>query len=69
MGLVAEENENLCGLDKRTIKRIYPILRYVAAIHEETPIKEISENENVLSVLKKAIEDNPKHFKEIIERL
>ncbi len=60
--------EKPCNIKQKVLKRIYPILRVVAAVHEKTPILGITKNKEALSTLQMAIQDNPQHYNETLER-
>jgi hypothetical protein len=60
--------EKPCNINQKALKRIYPMLRVVAAVHENTPINALSKNEAALQVLQQAIKDNPHHYKKTLER-
>lgn len=58
--------EKPCGINQKVLNKIYPMLRVIAAVHENTPIDALSENETALQVLQKAIQENTDHYKETI---
>jgi hypothetical protein len=65
-------NENLkknpCSLDEKTLARIYPMLRVVAAVNHVKAIPKINDDKNIMEILSQAIKDNPDHYNKLIER-
>ncbi|MEW8256265.1 MAG: hypothetical protein AB2747_18045 [Candidatus Thiodiazotropha taylori] len=61
-------DEKPCNINPETLKKIYPILRVVAAVHKNTPIPALAENKEATKILQQAINDNPQHFQTTYER-
>jgi hypothetical protein len=59
---------NPCKLPPETLKRIYPIFRVIAAANAKKPIPGLNDNVEAMAILKKAVADNPEHYKSLIER-
>jgi hypothetical protein len=66
--LNAQLESNSCNASKEALSRIYPMLRVIAAVNHKTPIPKLNENKQVLSILEKAVADNPKHYQRLLER-
>lgn len=60
--------KNPCNLDEKTLARIYPMLRVVAAANHVKAIPKISDDKNIMEILSQAIKNNPDHYKKLIER-
>ncbi|MEW8384540.1 MAG: hypothetical protein AB2704_22010 [Candidatus Thiodiazotropha taylori] len=57
-----------CNIKQEALDKIYPILRVVAAIHEQTPISALTDNKEAMDILQDAIRDNPQHYKQTVKR-
>ncbi|MCG7948716.1 MAG: hypothetical protein N0C84_20460 [Candidatus Thiodiazotropha taylori] len=57
-----------CNIKQEELDKIYPILRVVAAIHEQTPISALIDNKEAMDILQDAIQDNPQHYKQTVKR-
>jgi hypothetical protein len=57
-----------CRPDQASIDRIYSMLRVVAAIDHKTPVAAINADKETQKILERAIENNPKHYKQLLER-
>lgn len=61
-------NNKPCNIKQEALDKIYPILRVVAVIHEQTPISALIDNKEAMDILHDAIQDNPQHYKQTLER-
>lgn len=60
--------KNPCNIPETTIKRIYPLLRVVAAVNHRHPIPGIDGNKQVQQILRRAIANDPSHYKALLRR-
>jgi len=57
-----------CNASEELVSKIYPMLRVVAAVNQKTPIPSIANDKEIQDILQAAINENPKHFQELVNR-
>jgi hypothetical protein len=63
-----QREHNPCKLPPERLQRIYPFFRVIAAANERKSIPRINDNAEVMAILKRAIADDPAHYKKQVER-
>lgn len=66
--LNAHREHNPCKLPPEKLERIYPFFRVIAAANAKKPIPGVNDNAEVMTILKKAIDNDPANYKKQIER-
>ena len=59
---------NPCNASKEQLKRILPVIRVVASVHNTTPLPGWDENTEIMKALEYAINDDPIHYQQLVER-
>ena len=66
--LNSQLERNPCGISSDTLSRVYPMLRVIAAINHEYSIPGLADNKEAMTILRRAIINNPENYKELLKR-